>query len=141
MWLVQELKFEGEFSIFWKKSGDLDKYQYQLFPIIVEQISFRWEWFWMKCFGKSWKWFTQKIMKLDESKLRNFYRCFRMFWRTSDTRALEKGAKKADIKFVNKQKLDENSKSNKTSLLMHLLYVQFNIFIGLFLRYTKEMWY
>jgi len=81
--------------------------------------------------------FPKKIK--DESELRNFYQCFRTFRRTSDTRALEQGVKKADIEIVNKWKSDENSKSNKPSLPMHLLYAQFNIFIGPFLRYTKEM--
>jgi len=81
--------------------------------------------------------FPRKIR--DENDIRNYYQCFRTFRRTSDTRALERGVAKADIDIVNKWKSDENSKSNKPSLPMHLLYAQFNIFIGPFLRYTKEM--
>jgi len=81
--------------------------------------------------------FPQKIRY--ENDKRNYYQCFRTFRKSSDTRALERGVTKVDIDIVNKWKSDENSKSNKPSLLMHLLYAQFNIFNGPFLRYTKEM--
>jgi hypothetical protein len=91
----------------------------------------------IKIFEEDVELFPRKIK--DQTEIRNYYQCFRSFRRTSDTRALEMGVKKVDIDIVNKWKSDENSRSSKPSLPMHLLYAQFNIFIGPFLRYTKEM--
>ena len=69
----------------------------------------------------------------------DYYKCFRTFRRTSNTRAQEEKVDLNDINIVNRWDQTATQQRNKISQPMHHHYAQFELLLKPFLRYTNAM--
>jgi len=75
----------------------------------------------------------------DNEDIIEFYRSFRTFRKTSDTRAIEKQVSSEDIDLVNKWDLSSLFLNKRVSQSMRHHYAEFELLLKPFLRYTKAM--
>ena len=81
--------------------------------------------------------FPRDIDHID--KIIAHHQCFRIFWWTSDARALEKGVNPTNVDIVNRWKAIEAALGNRPSQPMRQHYAQVELLMGPFLRYTFAM--
>ena len=74
-----------------------------------------------------------------EKKLRDSYQCFRVFRRTSDTRALENKVSESDMDILNRWKVVETTAGRVPGRSIRQHYAQLELLLGPFLRYTFVM--
>ena len=75
----------------------------------------------------------------SKSMMKERYQAFRMYRRTSDTRATEMGVSKADIDMVNRWESTERAKGKRQNMPMRMHYTQVELIVKPFLRYTGQM--
>ena len=71
--------------------------------------------------------------------IQDYYKCFRTFRRSSNTRAQEEKVELNDINIVNRWDQTSTQHRNKISQPMHHHYAQFELMLKPFLRYTSAM--
>jgi hypothetical protein len=71
--------------------------------------------------------------------LRERYQAFRTFRRTSDTRAAEMAVSSLDIDIVNRWESVEKAQGRRAAMPMRLHYMQIELSLQPFLRYTGQM--
>jgi hypothetical protein len=71
--------------------------------------------------------------------LRERYQAFRSFRRTSDSRAAEMNVSASDIDIVNRWESVERAKGKRANMSMRLHYLQIELIVKPFLRYTGRM--
>jgi hypothetical protein len=71
--------------------------------------------------------------------LRERYQAFRSFRRTSDTRAAEMEVSPSDVDIVNRWESVEKAQGRRAAMPMRLHYLQFDLCLKPFLRYTGSM--
>ena len=71
--------------------------------------------------------------------IQDYYKCFRTFRRTSNTRAQEENVDLNDINIVNRWDQTAAQQRNKISQPMHHHYAQFELLLKPFIRYTTAM--
>jgi hypothetical protein len=75
----------------------------------------------------------------SKEKIRERYQAFRSFRRTSDTRAIEMNVSATDIDIVNRWESVERAKGKRAAMSMRLHYLQIELVLQPFLRYTAMM--
>ena len=81
--------------------------------------------------------FPPKIKEIEQ--VREIYHCFRTWRKTSDTRAIEKKVDGKDIDIVNRWDQVGDSQKKMVYQPMKQYYVQLELLLGPFLRYTQAM--
>jgi hypothetical protein len=71
--------------------------------------------------------------------LRERYQAFRSFRKTSDTRAAEMEVSSSDVDIVNRWESVEKAQGKRAAMPMRLHYLQFDLCLKPFLRYTASM--
>jgi hypothetical protein len=71
--------------------------------------------------------------------LRDRYQAFRTFRKTSDTRAAEMEVSSSDVDIVNRWESVEKAQGRRAAMPMRLHYLQFDLCLKPFLRYTGSM--
>ena len=87
---------------------------------------------------------SQLILEDDDNirvVFEKHYSCFRSFRRTSNSRALENrdGLHDDDIDIVNRWRQAENAKGKHPTHVMQQHYVEMDVLLQPFLRYTRAM--
>jgi hypothetical protein len=75
----------------------------------------------------------------SKENVRERYQAFRSFWRLSDTRAIEMNVSASNIDIVNRWESVKRAKGKRAAMPMRLHYLQIELVLQPFLRYTAMM--